>query len=235
MKVWRYLDLAKLLDLLERQTLYFGRLDLLGDPFEGSRPLPNVEANWQLVRKLHAEDPAFPLEIPSRIIRNMRRRLYASCWHQNEVESAAMWQLYGAQGSNVALQTTYRRLRESLPEQVDAGWPVQATVFVGMVTYIDYRTTEVEKSGFAYAMHKRMSFSHEREIRALANIHVPELDESTSPEGLHVPWRFSDCVEAIYVSPDAPRWFAGVVERIMKRYGLDLQVHHSSLLEDPLF
>src|SRR5258706_8693532 len=36
MPVWRYLDLAKLLSLLETRALYFSRGDLLGDPFEGS-------------------------------------------------------------------------------------------------------------------------------------------------------------------------------------------------------
>jgi hypothetical protein len=37
-KIWRYLDIPKFFWLLEKQSLYFSRADLLGDPFEGSIP-----------------------------------------------------------------------------------------------------------------------------------------------------------------------------------------------------
>src|SRR5260370_23091489 len=35
-KIWRYMDLAKFVGLVDRDTLFFSRADLLGDPFEGS-------------------------------------------------------------------------------------------------------------------------------------------------------------------------------------------------------
>ena len=34
--IWRYMDIAKFLSLLDKQSLFFSRLDHLGDPFEGS-------------------------------------------------------------------------------------------------------------------------------------------------------------------------------------------------------
>lgn len=34
--IWRYVDFAKFVDLLERRQLHFARLDQLGDPFEGA-------------------------------------------------------------------------------------------------------------------------------------------------------------------------------------------------------
>lgn len=34
--VWRYMDFAKLVSLLQHGALYFPRLDRLADPFEGS-------------------------------------------------------------------------------------------------------------------------------------------------------------------------------------------------------
>jgi len=34
--IWRYMDLAKYLAMLDRGSLFFARATLLGDPFEGS-------------------------------------------------------------------------------------------------------------------------------------------------------------------------------------------------------
>ena len=42
-RIWRYLDLAKFIWLLEKQQLYLSRLDSLNDPFEGSTPQFLVE------------------------------------------------------------------------------------------------------------------------------------------------------------------------------------------------
>jgi len=36
MKVWRYIDLAKFVSMLETQSIYFSRMDLFSDPFEGA-------------------------------------------------------------------------------------------------------------------------------------------------------------------------------------------------------
>ena len=40
-KIWRYLDFPKLIDLLQTRTLHFSRLDTLPDPFEGHVPAGN--------------------------------------------------------------------------------------------------------------------------------------------------------------------------------------------------
>jgi hypothetical protein len=40
--LWRYMDLAKLVSLLDRGALWFARADLLGDRFEGSYGAANA-------------------------------------------------------------------------------------------------------------------------------------------------------------------------------------------------
>lgn len=44
--LWRYLDLAKLLFLLEHRALWFSRLDTLGDPYEGLPPRVFIDRMW---------------------------------------------------------------------------------------------------------------------------------------------------------------------------------------------
>ena len=46
--IWRYLDLAKYMHLLETASLHFTRADRLGDPFEGSYSRPTID-----VRQYH--------------------------------------------------------------------------------------------------------------------------------------------------------------------------------------
>ena len=42
--VWRYMDFTKYAAMLESSSLYFARIDKLGDPFEGSMTVPSITA-----------------------------------------------------------------------------------------------------------------------------------------------------------------------------------------------
>jgi len=42
-------------------------------------------------------------------------------------------------------------------------------------------------------------------------------------------------VDAIYVSPKAPVWFANIVRALLARYSRQWQVHHSELDSRPLY
>jgi hypothetical protein len=42
-RLWRYMDLSKLIDLLHRKSLFFARADKLGDPWEGGTSYVNIE------------------------------------------------------------------------------------------------------------------------------------------------------------------------------------------------
>ena len=42
-KIWRYMDLTKLLSVLECRSLFFANLTALGDAYEGYLPLPTFE------------------------------------------------------------------------------------------------------------------------------------------------------------------------------------------------
>src|SRR5207247_223935 len=82
-----------------------------------------------------------------------------NCWHMNEGESAAMWKLYTVTNESVCIQSTYRRLRDTLPEDQFA---------VSVVHYIDYESEWLPEGNLMYPyVHKRRSFAHERELRAL--------------------------------------------------------------------
>src|SRR5580700_10204543 len=228
--VWRYMDLAKYLWMLDRRRLFFSRATLLGDPFEGSSTKMMV-AQREYVKAHRATDPRLAAykDKPDAsfdwgfIPRKLLPTYFVSCWHMNEQESAAMWKLYSSSNEAVCIMSTYRRLRECLPP----------CVFMGEVVYIDYET-----QGFNpflatnFILHKRLSFAHERELRAL----FWEMDGSPGaqpykaqiePNGLGIEVDLPRLIERIYVSPTAPSWYANVVQAMTTKSGFDFPVSQS--------
>lgn len=130
-----------------------------------------------------------------------------NCWHMNEVESAAMWRLYLKSGEGVAVRSTFRRLTESFAD-------FKPSVFVGVVRYVDYDQEWIpEAYTFSPFLHKRRSFEYERELRAMRQ-DLPAKDGTLDEP--------ADVAE-VELTVEPPR------------YGLDVEVHQSSLDADPVY
>ena len=82
--VWRYLNLAKLIELLVGGKLILVRVDLLKDEYEGSVTHGVYEA-WSNSPNAAAI---------SRARAEFRNQTYVSCWCAGDAESEAMWRLY---------------------------------------------------------------------------------------------------------------------------------------------
>ena len=208
-RVWRYLDSAKLVWLLERKQLYLSRVDLLNDPHEGSIPRIAVLARGQQFRELGAEHA-----IPQLAALNVRNRMftYVSCWHLGNAESEAMWRLYCGDSSGVAIQTTYAALVKSLESDPHC--------YVGQVTYIDYDTGAFPQTNVYYSMmHKRASFAHEQEVRIIkSDMKAWETPGQIGEPGIAIPWDASASVDAIYVNPYAPEFYRDVVQSVVRQF-----------------
>jgi hypothetical protein len=136
-------------------------------------------------------------------------------------ESDAMWKLYASQGGSIALQSTYRRLREVLPPEV----------LVGKIRYIDYRRTSIpELNALHRCMHKRKAFAHEKELRAVVFGDLTKLPGArTTEQGVWIPVSMRRLLSAIHVAPSEPLWIHELMESLMKRYQLAVPVRRSSL------
>jgi len=93
-RLWRYMDFSKLVFLLHYSYLYFARADKLGDPFEGSVTKENIRQRLVQFKDLRTaaqrHGRPYPMAQISGILSHVRRWTYVSCWHLNDVESAAM-------------------------------------------------------------------------------------------------------------------------------------------------
>jgi hypothetical protein len=135
MRIWRYLDLAKLVSLLTKKALYFAPPSELNDPFEGYLPRSHVKAHEEIAANIVAQlkndrdklvahfpgrdrslidaavaDAEKKLHAPE-LLKDIATRFGVNCWHKNDHESAAMWQLHG---NCVAIESTGERLKDAL-------------------------------------------------------------------------------------------------------------------------
>jgi hypothetical protein len=228
-KIWRYMDFTKFVSMLEHQGLFFPRADFLGDPFEGSFSKINRRLR-PLVYKTKPED--IDIDYISNFIQKLRKHILVSCWHMNELESAAMWKLYAKTDEAICIQSTYTKLNDSLVD----------IATLGEVNYVDYNKEWVPESHPIYPfLHKRKSFEHEREIRAIINLeNVTSFDEfkptKKPPEfGKWAEVPLNELIEKIYVAPQTQNWFFDLVNKVSKKYSLEVSVNKSRLEESPIY
>lgn len=235
--VWRYMDLARYLSMLDSEALHMARADQMEDTWEGAVGAANLEARpaW------YGDGYASMASMMAGMRSTMRQMIHLNCWHMSEVESAAMWSIYQREGRGVAVRTTWGRLTASIEDE--------RTVYGAAVRYVDYATTVIpEGIVFDAFLHKRESFAHEREARLvmLSGKSVPnpnrdpganEQDQMIQvPEEPVIPIKvnLSTLVERVYVAPRAPTWVADVVHASTAKFGYDFEIRHSDLDRDPV-
>jgi hypothetical protein len=254
-KIWRYMNFAKFMSLVDRSALFFARLDKLGDSFEGSYGRPNIirgdrprKGPSRLARVLRRK-PRYALVTESTAAeRRMtfeltQKTTYINCWHMNNDESAAMWEMYSRRGEGIAIQSTYRRLRDCF-----SIYHVGYDVNIGTVQYIDYEQDQVPEwnTNIRY-LRKRKSFAFEHELRAMTSeptpVGVKVISVDTFPDrpGTYIRIDLPTLIEAIYVAPASSDWFkelvASMVRQMKERYAFahEVPVIRSNLDARPLY
>lgn len=250
--IWRYMDLTKFLSLLEDDALHFSRIDHQSDDYEGSITRAMLAEQRQKWAYLTDEEYAkhFKRPIDKEAMKTNFAYIFLNCWHMNEGESAAMWSLYqGGQPQGLAVRSTFRRLAESITDEC----PIRITP----VKYIDYDRNSIPTTPYLQYIYKRRSFDHERELRALyiadrlKSVPVPpeEIDPNAKwhstlktievdppdPGGVKIRTDLDRLVERVYVSPQARPWYAELIRSLLRRYGRQWAVQHSSMDADPVY
>ncbi|WP_394836288.1 DUF2971 domain-containing protein [Pendulispora rubella] len=203
--IWRFMDFTKYVSMLHRRALFFARADQLPDPFEGL-----------FARRNRGLAP------PASKPRKVHQRVFVSCWHANEHESAAMWRIYLNGEEGIAVRSTVSRLRSVLSQATD-------TFYLGIVRYLDYQKERVPEGDELHPFFcKRKSFDYEREVRALWRA-----GDRSDEVGRYVAAQLDALIEEVVVSPTAERWFEDLVRSVTEKYGLSLPIVSSSMRDPP--
>ncbi len=235
--LWRFMDLAKFMSMLENNALFFARVDKLGDPFEGSFPKNNVDVDPSslkepVVAELYKDHMSF--------VEKIRPFALVNCWHENTHESFAMWSVYSGKRNGIAIKTNFESLSKC--------FTCNNAIFIGKVGYIDFESAMIRRlSDFAPFLYKRKGFESENEVRAL-NLDLPvprgladpdcpleplDLSRPLHDIGTHREIDLAALIHELIVGPQADDWFLELVKSIANRYCLDVPVIKSSHAASP--
>ena len=242
-KIWRYMDFQKFVSLLDKQALFFRKVKMLQDNYEGTLPVfaRLVKASMS---KLFSNGNAYTNYVDG-LLKLLKATTLVNTWHMNEVESAAMWDLYSNNNAGIAIQSTYKRLSESF------GINKKDDVWISTVKYIDYSKG---LSGFSDIFGaftcKRLSFQHERELRAFTSLlgrqfmgslldqskritPLPMTQEITQADrettGKYIRISLDSLIERIYLSPLSEDWHIDLVKSIARKHGINKKIVRSGL------
>ncbi len=223
-KIWRYMDFTKFVYMLEKGGLFFPKVESFKDPYEGSYSRGNLSIRKFVFSKAK-EKKKFQGQIDE--IKQIKPHININCWHMNDFESAGMWKLYSKTNESICIQTTFGRLEKALPNNIK----------FGKVKYINYDKDWIPESDVYYPfIYKRLSFEHERELRAIFDSSDNYFNESfeKNENGYWINLNLQTLVQRIYVSPEAQDWFEEVVEKVKNKYNLTLKkVYKSPLNNEP--
>ena len=244
--LWRYMTFPKYISLITYGALWFSKLNILVDAYEGAMP---TRADADLMVEYQSSkryiEPSLHGQIDSVNKRNVedgRELILANCWFLGEAESERMWEEYAAGSEAIAIKSTVAALAQCV-------FCDERHSRIGKVKYIDFATYEMTRYEASQAIEraflKSLSFSHEQEIRIVTlsfkggncvNIDGTPMMPSDyagakmnnfDQPGLHIQVDLRNLIKATVLAPNAPKWFEQLVKRIVSVSGVGAPVQRS--------
>ena len=223
--IWRYMDLPKLLSLLEQRALYFALVKEFPDAWEGMLPPFMLDAI--------AGRSAFGAGGVN-MYRAFSSIVSVNCWYQGISESVAMWSLYTREPYGTAVRSSVGRFKKAVRE-------TRQQVLMGGVRYDAHDATIVNWHGDAWnalgpLMCKRRCYEHEHELRAVALLTLPmpsglqegeEQRFALPKHGQLVRIDLTELIEEVVLGPHFPEWAQSLLSAALARASLAPPVRES--------
>jgi hypothetical protein len=234
--VWRYLPFSKYISLLSYGALWFSKLNILEDQYEGAMPSKADAAMRADREKLKRHfDPSMHKQINDMNARNVadgRELTAVSCWFAADIESGRMWREYAKDTEGIAIRSTIR----ALSQYVDCDPQFSQ---IGKVKYVDlnnhlisaYEANQAQER----ALLKSLQYTHEQEVRILTmslrgpmcvgmdGVPLREEDwrgvgmNNFDNPGLYIRADFRKLIHATVLAPGAAQWFEMMVKHIARQ------------------
>ncbi len=229
--IWRYMTFDRYQQLIEQSGLWFSRLDLLQDQFEGMIPDRHFIGTVEWSTFIDPSDPSAtpqPLRAYTNGMQAMlssgldffRELTHVNCWHVRDHEATDMWNIYLNSQPGVAIHTTFGRLKTSLNSNHEH------LVEFSKIHYIDHRTfVDPEAKWPDYMVFKRREFSHESELRAISLIDPRSPDRFTCStpknKGSYLSVDLPTLLHRVVLQPRANSDLSDRIKALHARHGLE--------------
>lgn len=236
--IWRYMNLAKFMDMVLTKSLWFVRQDKFADKLEGTIPIEN---KFKFLEELKKKDPIrSSYERYAQVFReadnieSFKKFTLVNSWTLKKAESMALWKIYLSNSSNgIAIQSTVGKYKESLKK---CGFEISPI----KINYIDEFAKLTHINQEVIAGTKLNFYNYEDEFRGVIFNQFKinkESEDGKTPiyeYGVNVPVDCNVLITRIAISPLAPDWFANIIINVKNDY-LDnseqIQVKKSRLKE----
>jgi hypothetical protein len=228
--IWRYMDLAKFVLLLDSRSIWFARANTFEDPAEVfSRIVP-----YRIPKQQRQVDRVWQEFITATDgwLASLPKRMYISCWTRGKSQSVALWKLYSSDTHGIAVRTTAGRFRASLQlDETDRHLircaRVRYTQRVPTQNFNKHARLGIELAT-EISTRKDPCYRYENEWRAI--LYRPE---SESISGVAVRADLSKLIQEVWLSPLADSLFTDAVRSITAKYGLKIAPKQSTLRQPP--
>jgi hypothetical protein len=222
------MDLFKFIDIVTSKKLTLANLTIMQDPYDG---LLHESIKFQFVdvngnpSETELESESDQIDAHKIINDSTRQSQFISCWHENEYESAGMWDLYGSQ-NGIAIKTSVGRLKKSI--QYSDYTEMDLLKVNYYKTKSDYFIPNREANHiYTGLLNKRISFEHEKEVRLIWH---PRDYENRSPiRKINV--ILEELIECVYVSPLYDTWQLNSIKEMINQLGIKVEIKKSDLYE----
>lgn len=232
----KYMDLTKYISMLQRNSLFFCRLDKLDDKYEGLSPRSNFkireqwhkDTNWMMDVPLSGEEILKSVEEQYDFEKRFRNLVCINCWNKYFTESAALWKIYSSFEKGIMIKSSIERLRNSFN---DTSEELQLTE----VKYKNYKKEAIPDGNSNYpVIFKQDAYYYEEEVRVIHQ-RLPEFgwewdwDKEEVEEGMYIKADIDIIIDEIVIAPYSPKWFLTLIEDISSKYNLNKPIKISDL------
>jgi len=207
-KIFRYMDFSKYVDLLERKKLCFCNAKKFEDKFEGEMPEAFYH-NWSEEHKNGHKSISEELE--------KYFSCFISCWNMGEGENYALWKIYTKPETGVCIKTSVGRLRKALNNE---------DIKIYVVKYIPSFNDSSFDIEFPHYMRMQDGFSIKHSVKEVCKLDAYKyenevravfVEKSREKSIIQFSVNLEELIDEVYLSPYASTWFKELVKRVTLR------------------
>ena len=242
--VCRYLTFPKFINMLAYSAIWFSKLNILQDQFEGMMP---TQAKEKMLADSQKWKQVFPENLHPQIDgmadrneQDGRELLVVNCWYLGKADSPKMWKEYSGGLWGIAINSTILKLAQHV-----YAWPEYS--HIGKVQYVDFDTHKMSpyeaNQGCERAFLKdqkyigenevrivTMNFKHARCIGMDGNPYTQEQCSGKNMNnfensGLYIGINFNSLIDSIVLAPESPAWIKRTINKILKMSNLSVLIN----------